>query len=378
MNRLHLSLLAWLLWPILTFAQARDIHETLIRIPVSAANREGSLISADIPVTLFRPDGPGPFPLVVINHGRATTPEKRAEPKIQRQESAARFFVRKGFAVAVPTRLGYGETLSVGDPERSRGSCSQAEYADAMRAGAAQVLTVIDHLREQSWVDAQRIVLVGQSVGGFVSTAANASRPPGLLTVINFAGGSGGNPETHPGVPCAGNNAGKTYASFGRSAQAPMLWVYTENDRFFDPAHSRAWHAAYTEAGGQAEYRLLPAFGEDGHTLFARGNDIWQPIVDDYLVRFGFTTPGTLTATSSDFAAVEDGQRVPYIDHRAVSEGYARFLAAKLPRAFAIGSQGGWGWASGDDSLSRALAACQGKNSTRCKLYAVDDAVVWR
>lgn len=378
MSSARAFLLSCLLWPLLGLAQSRDINETLIRVPVSVQDREGRTISGDIPVSLFRPDGPGPFPLVVISHGRASTPAKRAEPAIQRQESAARFFVRKGFAVAVPTRLGYGETLALGDPERSRGSCGNAEYADAMAAGARQVVTVVEHLRQQPWVDAQRLVLVGQSVGGFVSTAANASRPAGLLAAINFAGGSGGNPETHPGVPCAGANVGKAYANFGSTAQAPMLWVYTENDRYFDPAHSRAWHAAYTGAGGQAEYRLLPAFGEDGHTLFARGNDIWQPVVDEFLARFGFTRPGSLQAEWSDYAALTDSQRIPYLSAQAIREGYAKFLAAKSPRAFAIAPQGGWGWASGDDSLSRALANCQQHDKTRCRLYAVDDTVVWR
>lgn len=372
-------LLLVLAMPALVAAQSRDINEALIRVPVSVPDHDGRTINADIPVTLYRPEGDGPFPLVLISHGRAADPGKRAEPRIQRFESAARFFVRKGFAVAVPTRLGYGEVIAAGDPERSRGpNCNNVEYTDAMRAGAAQVLSVVARLRQEPWVDARRLVLVGQSVGGFVTVATAAARPAGLVAAINFAGGSGGNPETHPGVPCSGDKLAKAYADFGASAQAPMLWIYTENDQYFNPQYSRAWHAAFTQAGGQASYRLLPAFGQDGHLLFARGNDIWQPVVDDYLARFGFTQPGTLTAITNGQIVRNSDSRIPYLDEHASTESVRAFLAAKTPRALAIAPHGAWGWASGDDSMSRALASCQGRTSTRCKLYAVDDAVVWQ
>ena len=56
---------------------------------------------------------------------------------------------------------------------------------------------------------------------------------------------------------------------------------------------------------------------------------------------------------------------------------YKRFLEAKLPRAFAIGPKGAAGWATGDWAIGRALGFCQRRSGDRCKLYAVDDDVVW-
>jgi invasion protein IalB len=46
-----------------------------------------------------------------------------------------------------------------------------------------------------------------------------------------------------------------------------MLWIYIENDTFFGRALSKRMHQAYTEAGGNAEYHLLPPFGSEGHFL---------------------------------------------------------------------------------------------------------------
>jgi predicted dienelactone hydrolase len=86
---------------------ATDIREAVVRVPVSVENHIGRTVQADLIVTTFRPAGQGPFPLVVLNHGRPVYEQERAAMKRQRLESAARFFVRKGFAVAVPTRIGY-------------------------------------------------------------------------------------------------------------------------------------------------------------------------------------------------------------------------------------------------------------------------------
>ena len=81
---------------------------------------------------------------------------------------------------------------------------------------------------------------------------------------------------------------------------------------------------------------------------------------------------------ATGFAKLDDVVSVPAVRETG-RKGYAVFLRQGLPRAFAIGPAGAWGWASdGDDPAARALANC-GKNSKEpCKLYAVDEDVVWQ
>ncbi len=64
-----------------------------------------------------------------------------------------------------------------------------------------------------------------------------------------------------------------------------MLWLYTENDALFNPRLSGAMHEAFIKSGGQATYRLLPAWGKNGHGLFFgnNGSKVWAPIFDDYI-----------------------------------------------------------------------------------------------
>ena len=379
--------LAVLLAPLAACAQPgavtlhQDIREAVLRVPVSVLDAAGRTVAGNLVVTTFKPAGPGPFPLVIISHGRSS--QYRATFGRQRFESAARFFVRKGFAVAVPLRLGYGELAGLGDPESS-GTCARPHYASALDAAAQQILAVAQAMALQPDVDGSRWVLLGQSVGGMASLAAASLRPPGLLAAINFSGGHGGNPVEHPGVPCQPAQLTALFQAYGATATAtaatPTLWIYTRNDFFFGPQQSRAWADAYQGAGGQVDYQLLPAIADDGHKLFAQANDVWQPLVDSFLARHGFAQAGALSAPpASGFAALADAAALP-VQRQEAQAGYQKFLAAAPPRAFAINAAGQWGYASGEDVMSRALSFCQrqvSQASQTCSLYAVNDTVVW-
>jgi thiol-disulfide isomerase/thioredoxin len=60
---------------------------------------------------------------------------------------------------------------------------------------------------------------------------------------------------------------------------------------------------------------------------------------------------------------------------------YAAFLQAPHHRAFAIAPGGDWGMATGQDSLptaeAKAVAACSAVTDQPCRLYAIDDAVIF-
>ena len=112
--------------------------------------------------------------------------------------------------------------------------------------------------------------------------------PPGVVAAINFAGGSGGDPKGRPQNPCSQPALERTFQTYGAQAKVPMLWVYTENDMYFGPQLPRQWHAAFTKAGGKASFVQFPPHGEDGHSLFTRFPQVWQPAVSEFLDANGF------------------------------------------------------------------------------------------
>ena len=270
-------------------ALARDINEFVTGVDVNVKDMYNRDNTGKVVITQFKPDGDGPFPIVLLNHGRNST--NRAEPPRFRYTQQVRYFIKRGFAVFAPTRIGYGQLGTELDPENS-GDCSKKNYAPMAEAASAQIMAVLDYARQQKFVDPSHVLIVGQSVGGYSTVATAAKNPAGLVAAINFAGGSGGDPVTRPAEPCDGFKLEKMYANFGTTAKAPMLWIYTENDLFFGPKYSKAWHEAFVKAGGKAEFKLLPAFGSNGHALFSAGIPVWEPIVSAFLDANGFPVAG--------------------------------------------------------------------------------------
>ncbi len=230
-----------------------------------------------IQVTVFRPEGPGPHPLAVLSHGSPRSASARRAGRI-RYETQSHAFVARGFAVAVPTRRGYGE--SGGEWAEGYGRCDDPDYEAAGRESARDLRAAVDALRADAAIDTARIVLVGQSAGGWASLAAASEPFPGLAAVVNFAGGRG---SRGPDDVCGEDRLVDAAAAYGRSTRVPQLWMYTENDRFFRPALGRRMHEAFVATGGRARFVLAPAFGTDGHAYFARGTAHWMPEVDAFL-----------------------------------------------------------------------------------------------
>lgn len=85
----------------------------------------------------------------------------------------------------------------------------------------------------------------------------------------------------------------------------------------------------------------------------------------------------TMTApVATRFARIDNLNALPYLKEKG-QIGYKKFLKFPKPRAFAISTDGSWSASSrGRDPLADALQSC-GKAHQNCRLYAVDDEVVW-
>lgn len=273
-------------------ALAQLPEPTAVEIEVAAA--EG-LPAAAMASELYLPAGAGPFPVVIFSHGRASKPEERAGLKYPIPRGHAAYWMRKGFAVVAPIRPGYGATGGA-DRERSGtrietdGSCGGAvRLGAATEASTLAVRAAIDWARTQPWADRDRILLVGQSVGGLATVATAAKNPPGVIGFVNFSGGAAGFPKERPGASCGEAALTEVYRRAGRGVHVPNLWLYAENDRFWGAAAPRAWHAAFAGGGSRTQFVMTaPVPGEDGHRLMLRGGRLWSEHVDPFVVGLGF------------------------------------------------------------------------------------------
>lgn len=288
----HSVIRLWTLATLLLVATAAGakVREEQIEVPVEVTDFYGKVIRHAIKVTVFSDRAnPTPAPVLVLNHGRSPEPEKRAGLGRARYSDASRFFVRQGFIVAVPTRMGYGETG--GEDVEDTGLCSRKNYPPGYAAAAQQTLAVLEVMRQRPDADKERAVIMGQSYGGTTAATIAALNPRGVQVTINFAGGGGGNPKTQPQRPCAPHLLERMFRGYGKTAKVPMLWVYAENDMYFGPKYPKEWFDAYVGEGATAEFVQYPPHGEDGHSLFTRFPEVWKPRVLQFLEAHGFKTP---------------------------------------------------------------------------------------
>lgn len=247
------------------------------RIPVAAASGKTVLLQAEV----YLPPGDGSFPLATINHGvpRDESPEYLKKTKV-RFSQAAEWFARRGFAVAVALRQGFGG--SEGEFSEHSGPCEDRDYLAEGRATAADMLGIVAHMQRQSFVDATRIVIVGQSGGGLGALTIATNPPTGVLGMVSFAGARG---SKEPGMVCCEEKLVAAMEMLGAQNRLPGIWLFSENDQYFGPALANRLYAAYASASTpEVGFVPLPCFGNDGHRiLYDAMPDVWSPPVAAFL-----------------------------------------------------------------------------------------------
>jgi dienelactone hydrolase len=356
-------------------ASAQDLQAELNEQVITVV-KKGSLFSFDLETTVYKPDGDGPFPVALVNHGKAP-----GDPRFQsrfRPSSAARFFLQRGYAVVVPMRQGFSKSSG----RYIGGGCNVLSNG---RLQAEDASAVLDWVVTQPWADKERMLVLGQSHGGWTTLALGSVGYPGVKGLVNFAGGL--RQDTCPGWE---SSLARAAGDLGKDTKLPSIWFYGDNDSFFAPSVFKPMFAAYQAGGAKAELIEFGVFGNDAHSMFGsrNGERIWQPKVTAFMQTLGLPTAvvnnkfGLSNAMAippkTDFADLQDIDKVPFVKESG-KEGYKKYLQIQLPRAFAVAPSGAWGYAEmGDDPLTRALANCNRNGKGACKLYSVDDTVVWQ
>lgn len=342
-----------------------SLHEQVLNVPGNPGH------PVMLQITTFTPDGPGPFPLAILNHGKEYG---RAKEQLRcRSTYIARYFLFRGYVVVLPIMRGIAGSGGVFNPH----GCDVE--ADGL-SQARDIAAVIGHMARQPNVDASRIIVSGQSFGGWNTLAFGTLGYPRVKGILNFSGGI-----RQQACPDWESNLVNAAGYYGVRTWIPSLWFYGGNDSLFAPTTWHAMYDHYVQSGGPATLIAYGTFMTDAHNMLGslEGFPIWMPKVDAFLAGLGLPSkliddrylPATIPPPSH-FAAIDDVNAVPYQGDKGRQE-YRVFLTKPFPRVFIVAPMGlGARFDVGYDPLTRGMEACR-KIAPDAQLYVVDDQVVW-
>ncbi|TXT37574.1 MAG: hypothetical protein FD135_3500 [Comamonadaceae bacterium] len=230
-------------------------------------------------MTLLFPPGAGPHPVLVFNHGDIEIDTAWMRYKRRYVEMVvAREFLQLGWAVAFPSRPGVG--LSEGTYRLSF-QVGDADATYKARVHVESVLPAFEYLKAHPDINPQRIIVAGQSAGGYVTMYLASMNLPGVVGAVDFSGGR----TDKRGSDAAGylnNMMVSGFAELGKSTRVPTLWVFAENDSRYTANTIRASHQAFVEAGGKATLALSPPIEGDGHFVYQKP-ELWRAALKEYL-----------------------------------------------------------------------------------------------
>ena len=277
---LLLGFLLILLLQSVAWAAAPSVETERVKVPLDVAGK-----SYLLDAMIYKPAGEGPFPAMIMTHGTSRLVAERAKVTADTYYvRQANMFAKMGIAVLFVARRGFG----ISDGPYAEGyqyhPDGTRDYAKTGLAAATDLQAAVRYMQGKPFVDGKHIVLLGQSTGGHSVIATGSLNLPGVVGVVNFAGGRG---STAPDVVSDADSLVESYRVFGKTFKVPTIWLYSENDHYFGPALARKFLAAFEAGGAEVDFVSLPASGEDGHSSFLRAKDNWYESVLAFLERIG-------------------------------------------------------------------------------------------
>jgi dienelactone hydrolase len=243
--------------------------------------------SVTLHALLWRPQGRGPFPAILLNHGSGRTRAQLEQrgPYEGQADILGPVFARHGYVFLFLFRRGVGLSTDQGT---NAVDLMNAEFAahgqEARNALQLQLLenrelsdavAGLAFLRALPAVEPARVAIVGHSFGGSLSLLL-AEREPNLRAVVIFSG-----------VGYSWDRSSQLRARLLTAVQhirAPVFFIHAAND--YSVAPGRTLDARRQQLGQPHRLKIYPPIGrtpDDGHAFPILGVSIWEPDVFAFL-----------------------------------------------------------------------------------------------
>ena len=269
--RLLIALLASAAGATTALAQSTIAPDTLVV-------RSGTV---ELGALLWRPEGRGPFPAILFNHGSGSTLERHAP----QAATLGQVFSRHGYVFLYLYRRGTGLSASQGVSVTEQ--LTRARATDGVEARNALQIRLLENehlsdataalstLRALPEVDARRIALVGHSFGGSLAMLM-AERDTTIRAVVSFGGATGSWDQSPP--------LQARLLDAVRRSRAPIFFAQAENE--YSLAAPTVLSAELARLGKPHRMKTYPPVGTttvEGHDFVFLRVPAWEPDVFPFL-----------------------------------------------------------------------------------------------
>lgn len=259
--------------------------------PVARQTVEISSGNLRLKAFLWKPEGPGPFPAVLFNHGSggADAATTAGMPITEAAEKLAPLFLKHGYAFLYLFRRGQGlsaeqapfmqDVLQHEETAKGKEGRQHLQFILLTTDQLDDVTAALSFLKTVPGVDAKRIAVAGHSFGGTLTLLA-AERDSVVRAAVTF-GAAANSWEHSPELR-------ERLLTAVRKTSASIMLIHAAND--YDTTPGTALAAELDRLHKPHLLKIYPPVGhstDEGHNLLYLAIPQWGPDVfkflDDYV-----------------------------------------------------------------------------------------------
>lgn len=236
---------------------------------------------------LWRPQGTGPFPVVLFNHGSGSTDPAHTGPFAitEAAEKLGPIFVKHGYAFLYLFRRGQGLSADQGPfmqdvlraEERARGkeASQHLQFVLMTTDHLDDVLAGLKFLKNLPSIDSHRIAIAGHSFGGQL-TLLVAERDTSVQAAVTFGAAATSWKNS--------SEVRERLLAAVRKTNSPIMLVHAANDYTTSPGKIMA--EELEKLGKPYLLKIYPPAGktpDDGHNFVYADVDRWENDVFKFL-----------------------------------------------------------------------------------------------